>query len=236
MDDDFCVAGGLEDGTAMFEGAAQLEGVGEVAVVGQRQLALVAINDDGLGVDERTISGGGVARVAHRGRAGQALEHLRLKNLLHRAHAFFQVQRSAVGGDDARRLLPAMLQGIEAEVGEFGGFGMAEDSADTTVIVKMIVVYANHLFCPEPRRPRTVRSIAPAQASARRDTSALTWSLPFHWMRKGPRATAPISLAATPYCAARASTRARSEGASETTARAPRSPNRASSACSQFVQ
>jgi hypothetical protein len=32
-----------------------------------------------------------------------------------------------------------MLKRIKAEVGEIGGFGMAEDAEDTTLVVKMIV-------------------------------------------------------------------------------------------------
>ena len=58
---------------------------------------------------------------------------------------FSQMERGAIGGDDAGGFLAAMLQGIEAEIGELGGFGMAEDAADTTVIVEVIVFDdANH--------------------------------------------------------------------------------------------
>ena len=57
---------------------------------------------------------------------------------------FSQVQRGAVGGDDAGGFLAAMLQGVEAQIGELGGFGVAEDAADTAVIVKVIVVEMNH--------------------------------------------------------------------------------------------
>ena len=146
----------------MFEGAAQLAGVGEIAVVRQRQLALVAIDDDGLGVDQRGVAGGGVARVADGGGAGQARQHRGLEDFLHQAHALFEVQRGAVGGDDAGGFLAAMLQGVEAEIGELGGFGVAEDAADTAVIVKLIVVEMNH-GCSDARSPRTARSMAPAQ-------------------------------------------------------------------------
>ena len=144
MHDHFGVAGGLENGAAMFESAAQLAGIGEIAVVRQGQLALVAIDDDGLRVGERGVAGGGVARVAHGRGAGQAGEHLGLKDLLHQAHALFQVQRGAIGRDDAGRFLAAVLQGVEPQIGELGGFGMAEDAADTAVIVEVIVVEMGH--------------------------------------------------------------------------------------------
>jgi len=64
MDNDFGVAVGLENGAAMFELAAPLGGVSEVAVVAEGDLALVAIDHDGLGVEESFVAGGGVARVA----------------------------------------------------------------------------------------------------------------------------------------------------------------------------
>jgi hypothetical protein len=46
------------------------------------------------------------------------------------------VQDLAVGRDDARRLLPAMLQRVQTEVGEICGFGMAKDPKDSAVFVQ----------------------------------------------------------------------------------------------------
>ena len=57
----------------------------------QRELALVAVDDDGLGVDDGGVAGGGIAGMAYRGGSGQAGQHARLKNFLHQAHAFFQM-------------------------------------------------------------------------------------------------------------------------------------------------
>ncbi len=65
MDDNFGVAVGLEDRAAMFELAAPLGGVGEVAVVTEGDFALVAIDHDGLGVEESFVAGSRVARVAN---------------------------------------------------------------------------------------------------------------------------------------------------------------------------
>src|SRR5260370_42605423 len=64
MDDDFGVAVGLENRAAMLELAAPLGGVGEVAVVAVRDLALVAVDHDGMGVQERLVAGGGISRMA----------------------------------------------------------------------------------------------------------------------------------------------------------------------------
>src|SRR5262249_41920771 len=50
MENDFGVACGLEDGAAGFEEAAELGGVGDVAVVGYRDAAFVAVDREGLGI------------------------------------------------------------------------------------------------------------------------------------------------------------------------------------------
>jgi len=49
------------------------------------------------------------------------------------------VEVGAIAGYDAGGFLAAMLEGVEAEVGEVGGFGMAEDAEDTTFVVEVIV-------------------------------------------------------------------------------------------------
>ena len=121
--DDFGIAGGLENRAAMFERAAKLAGIGEIAIMRESEFAFVAVDDDWLGVDDGGIAGGGVAGMAYRGGAGQARQHGRQKNFLHQAHAFFEMQRSAVGRNDAGRFLTAMLQRVEAEVGELRRFG-----------------------------------------------------------------------------------------------------------------
>ena len=66
MHDDFGVAVGLEDRAAMLELAAPLGGVGEISVVAERDFALVAIDQNGLRVEERFVARGGIARVADR--------------------------------------------------------------------------------------------------------------------------------------------------------------------------
>jgi hypothetical protein len=52
-------------------------------------------------------------------------EHVVGEDLRDQAHALDVGQMLAVGGGDAGRLLAAMLQGVEAEIGLAGGVGMA---------------------------------------------------------------------------------------------------------------
>ena len=64
VQDDFRVAGGLEDIAARFQFLADRRGIHQVAVVGKRHLALVAAHFQRLGVSQVRIAGGGIARVA----------------------------------------------------------------------------------------------------------------------------------------------------------------------------
>jgi hypothetical protein len=46
-----------------------------------------------------------------------------------------KVEIGAVARNDAGGFLAAMLKRVEAEVGEIGSFGMAEDAEDTTLVI-----------------------------------------------------------------------------------------------------
>ena len=52
--------------------------------------------------------------------AGQALQHVLVKNLAHQTHVLVQAHLLPVKDGDARRFLPPVLQGIETEVAEAG--------------------------------------------------------------------------------------------------------------------
>jgi hypothetical protein len=54
------------------------------------------------------------------------------------------MQLGAIGRDDARRFLAAVLKSIQTQIGELGCFEMTEDSSDTAVVVKPIVVEMDH--------------------------------------------------------------------------------------------
>jgi hypothetical protein len=45
----------------------------------------------------------------------------------------------AVARDNAGGFLAAMLQRVKSEIGEIGGFGVAEHAEDTTFVMEMIV-------------------------------------------------------------------------------------------------
>ena len=76
MDDDFGVAGRLEEAAAPHQLPAQLVGVGQIAVVADRQSAELEIGKKRLDVAQRHLAGGGVADMADRGVARQPVDHL----------------------------------------------------------------------------------------------------------------------------------------------------------------
>src|SRR3981189_1853528 len=113
MEDEFGVAVGLENGAAMLELAAPLGGVGEIAVVAERDFALVAIDHDGLRVEQRLVARGGVARVANSQAAGELREHAGLENFFNFAHRAMEMEfiaNTADGRGGRRGELPQRVE------------------------------------------------------------------------------------------------------------------------------
>ena len=98
----------------------QLAGVGQVAVVGQRDRAGLGGPEGGLGVVPGAGAGGGVARVADGEVALERLQRRLVEDLRDQAHVLVDQDLPAVADRDAGRLLAAVLQGVEAVVGQLG--------------------------------------------------------------------------------------------------------------------
>ncbi len=103
VEDDFGVAGGLEDGAAGFEICAEFGGVGDVAVVGDGDAAFVAVDGERLGVADDGVAGGGVAGVADGERAGKVVQDGGREDVGHMAHRLFGVDQVAVSWRRCRR-------------------------------------------------------------------------------------------------------------------------------------
>ena len=153
VQDDFGVAAGLKDRAVAHELVAQLEGVDEVAVVAHGDLAVRAVDEEWLRVLELALARGRVACVPDRDVTGKRLQRLfveRLGDLPHRAR---DAKLLAVGGGNAGALLAAMLERVEAKVGEVGGLGMSEDSKNTTLVFKW------HFLAPPALVSRVTRHL-----------------------------------------------------------------------------
>ena len=109
--------------------------------MGEREAAGGQLGVERLDVAQPRTAGGRIAGVADGAPARQAAQHLGLGEIVaDKADMAFGVELLAVEGGDARRLLTAMLQGVQAERSDRGGVVGAEDAEDTTLFVQLVVV------------------------------------------------------------------------------------------------
>ena len=73
-----------------------------------------------LGVANLAAAGGRITVMANGQIAGQALEHLLVKDLAHQAHVLVQANLGPLESRNPSRFLAPVLQGVEAEIGEVG--------------------------------------------------------------------------------------------------------------------
>ena len=117
--DDLRVGGAAEVDPALLQLGPELDRVGQVAVVGERDLAAV-VAPDRLRVLPGAAAGGRVADVADRHVALERLQLLLVEDLGDEAGVAQRGDVAALAGGDPGRLLAAMLKRVEAEVGEPG--------------------------------------------------------------------------------------------------------------------
>ncbi len=87
MQDDLAIDRRLKNGALGLQLLAQLRRVGQVAVVRDGDLAFGAIDGERLRIGDVGGTGRGIARVAHRHRADQIVQHVAVENLRHQSHA-----------------------------------------------------------------------------------------------------------------------------------------------------
>ena len=140
MQDHLGVGGRLADGAFFDEAVAQRQRVGEIAVMAQREAAGIEIDEERLHVAQHRIAAGRVADMADRHVALQPLDHrARGEMVADQADAALGMEMVAVEADDARRLLAAMLERVQAERGERRGIGMVEDAEDAALLVQPVL-------------------------------------------------------------------------------------------------
>ena len=143
VDDDLGVAGRLEQAAAPHQLPAQLVGVRQIAVVADREPAEIEIGEQRLDVAQRDLAGRRIAHMADRHRAGQARDDvLRAEIVADQTGAAMRAELLAVIGDDAGRLLAAMLQRMQPERGQRRRVGMPENPENAAFLVETIAVRA----------------------------------------------------------------------------------------------
>ena len=121
------------------EFAPQRQAVGQVAVVGDRQAARLEFGEQRLDVAQRGLAGRRVAHMADGGLAGQALDRRGAGEMIaDQALAPLGMEPRSVEGDDARRLLSPMLQGVQAERHDRRRVGMAENAEDAAFLMQPV--------------------------------------------------------------------------------------------------
>ncbi len=141
MQDHLGVGGRLHHRAVAHELAAQRQAVGEIAVVADREAAAVEFGEQRLHVAQDGLAGGRIAHMADCRHAGQAVDHLAAgEGVADEAHPPLGMEALAVEGDDAGRLLAAMLERVQAERGDRGGVGMAEDAEDAALLAQPVAV------------------------------------------------------------------------------------------------
>ncbi len=150
--EDLGVDGGLEDRALLLELVADLGGVREVAVVRERDLAACVVDHERLRVRQEARAR---CRIAHMADGDVLIFHVRqlvAEDLIDEAHATRDVHPRAIRQRDAGALLPAMLQGIEAEVRHFRDiFRPRIDAVDAALLFPFVCDIIHHwLLFPSP--------------------------------------------------------------------------------------
>src|SRR5690606_19931811 len=111
---------------------AERLGIREVAVVCDGDGTPRVVHGDRLGVAEAGAASSRVTHVADGVDPCEAIELALGEDVDDVSHAPVRDQLLIVTGDDAGALLTAVLQRVQPEVGELGGFGVPVNSEDST--------------------------------------------------------------------------------------------------------
>ena len=140
MEDNLGVGGGVEDGAVVvFESGSEGAVVDEVAVVSDGDGAEAVVGQEGLDVFEHGLAGGGVADVANGRGAGEAGELGLVEDVGDEADAGDGLEVVVVDGYDAGTFLAAVLEGVEGQGAETGGFRVAVDAHHAALFTGLLV-------------------------------------------------------------------------------------------------
>ena len=129
MQDHLGIGGRLHHGAFVHQMFAQRDAVGQVAVVADGEAAAFQFGEQRLHVAQHRLTRGRIAHMADGRVAGQVIDHFPPREgVADQAEAAFGMEALAVEGDDAGGFLAAMLERVQAERGDGGGVGMAENA------------------------------------------------------------------------------------------------------------
>ncbi len=138
VQDDLAVTGRVKNGAVPLEFLAQLRGVGQVAVVSERDLSAPAIDQNRLCVPDGAFPGGGIAHVPQRRFPGEPPQPVFVEHVRHVSHPLFHVELAAVGDGDPGGVLPPVLQGVQAQVGDPRGLRVGHDAENAAFLSQFV--------------------------------------------------------------------------------------------------
>ncbi len=144
VQNDLAVAGGLKDGALPLEALADIGRVHQVAVMRQGNASLVALDADGLGVQQRRVAGGRIAGVADGQASGHTRQRFIIEDVGHQPHGFVEQNALPIRGGDPGGFLAAMLQSVQAQIGQGGGLGVAPDGDHAAFFPKLVRLAVEH--------------------------------------------------------------------------------------------
>ena len=119
----------------------QLLGVDQVAVVAEGELEVLGAPVHGLGISPGARPGGRIARLAYCQVAGEGHQGALVEDVGDQAHVLDHREGLTVADRHARRFLAAVLQGVEAQIGQVGDrHARGENPEDTTGLLGRVVV------------------------------------------------------------------------------------------------
>ncbi len=149
VENHFRVAARLENRSLAHQIVSQLARVHQIAVVAERNLSVIAVDQDRLRIRQLALASGRVPDMADRGSPRQMRERLAVEHVGDVTHRTRDTHLRAVGSGNACALLAAVLQRVQAEVGHVGRFGMPEDAEDAALFSELV-----HLLLCAGSHPR----------------------------------------------------------------------------------
>ena len=128
MEEDFAVHGRLENGPGLLEFVFQLVGVDQVPVVGHGIRLFAMVYHKGLGVGQDGAARCRIADVTDGAFSLELFEVGHIDDVGNQPHPLVRGDPAVFRHGDACALLAPVLEGVDAEIAQFGRFGVIIDA------------------------------------------------------------------------------------------------------------
>ena len=139
MKNSFRVGGRLIDCAALHKIAAERKPIGEIAIMRDREAPRTEFGEKRLDIAQNGFARRRITHMADGGFSGQTLDRRCLGEMIaDKTEPAFGIVSVAVESNDARRLLTAMLQGMQSKSCDRCGGGMAENSENPAFLPQTV--------------------------------------------------------------------------------------------------